>query len=121
MQEIQVTIDPHKELPPLTVKNLLQLTINVSSWHQLGLELNLTMSQLRDTEITHHIEGLTRMKAEMFNKWLTSSPSASWADLITALRAIGEATVASEIEASCSIKSPDTTGIMCGFLIHNII
>ena len=111
-------IDPHKELnestekpcPPLTVKELVAATIDVSNWHLLGLQLNLTMSQLRNTEITYHKEGSTRIKAEMFDTWLKSSSIASWADLIKALKTIGEDTVAGEIEANCSIQSPDTTG-----------
>ena len=123
-----MTIDPHKELnestekpcPSLTVKELVAATINVSDWHSLGLQLNLTMCQLREIDVTYNKEGFKRNKAEMFDTWLKSSPSASWADLIKALRAIGEDTVAGEIEANCSIQSPDTTGIMCGFLIHNL-
>ena len=113
-----MTIDPHKELnestekpcPPLTVKELLTATINVSDWHRLGLLLNLTMCQLREIDVTYNKEGFNRIKAEMFDAWLKSSPSASWNDLIKALKTIGEANVASEIEASCSITSPDTTG-----------
>ena len=41
-------------------------------------------------------------KAEMFNVWLKSSLSASWSDLITALRAMGEDSVASNIAATPS-------------------
>ena len=94
-------------------------TITVSDWHSLGLEINLTTSQLRDIEVTYHKEGLKRIKAEMFSAWLNTSSSASWADLIKALMAINEDKVAIKIEASCSIKSLDT-GIMCGFLVHHL-
>ena len=120
-----MTIDPHKELnkstekpcPLLTVKEVLAATINVSDWHQLGLQLNLTMCQLKEIDVTYHKEGFKRIKAEMFDTWLKSSSSASWVDLIKALKTIGEDTVASEIEASCSIESLDTTGNVhaCGF------
>lgn len=123
-----MTIDPHKELnestekpcPLLTVKELVAATINVSDWHSLGLQLNLTMCQLREIDVTYNKEGFRRIKAEMFDAWLKSSSSASWADLKKALKMIGENDVASKIEASWSIKSLDTTGIMCGFLIHNL-
>ena len=96
--------------PPLTVKELMVAVRNVSDWHALGVHLDLEMSQLKDIDVTYHKEGLKRIKAEMFSAWLKSSPSASWADLIKALKTIGEDTVASEIEASWSIKSSDTTG-----------
>ena len=113
-----MTIDPHKELnkstekpcPPLTEKELVEATITVSDWHSLGLQLNLTMIELRDIDVIYHKEGLKRIKAEMFHVWLKTSSSASWADLKKALKMIGENNVASKIEASWSIKSPDTTG-----------
>ena len=115
----------HKELnestkkpcPPLSVKELVDATINVGDWHSLGLQLNLTMSQLRDIDFIYRKDGLTRIKAEMFDVWLNSSCSASWADLKKALKMIGENNVASKIEASWS---PDPTGIICRFLIHNL-
>ena len=96
--------------PPLTVKELMVAVCNVCDWHALGIHLDLEMSQLKDIDVTYHVHGVERKKAEMFSAWLKSSSSASWADLIKALKTIGENTVASEIEASCSIKSPDTTG-----------
>ena len=67
----------------------MEATINVSDWHLLGLRLNLTMSQLKDIDVTYHKEGLKRIKAEMFDAWLKSSSSASWTDLKKALKTIG--------------------------------
>ena len=56
------------------------------------------MEQLDNIQITYHIHGLGRLKTEMFNEWLKSSPDASWTDLITALRDIDEDKVANDIE-----------------------
>ena len=108
----------HKELnkstenpcPPLTVKELMVAVRNVCDWHALGIQLGLEMSQLKDIDVTYNKYGLKRMKAEMFSVWLSISSSASWTDLIKALKAIGEDKVASQIEVSCSGKSLDTTG-----------
>ena len=110
--------NPHKELNestekpvrPLTVKELVAAVSNVHDWYMLGIHLDLKMSQLKDIDVTYLKEGLDRKKAEMFDAWLKISPSASWNDLIKALKAIGEDKVASQIEASCSGKSIDTTG-----------
>ena len=74
---------------PLTVNLLLEAVSNVTDWHGIGRRLGLTMSQLRRIEITFHIHGVERIKAEMFDVWLKSSPNASWTDLITALEAMG--------------------------------
>ena len=51
----------------------------------------------------------------MFDLWLKSSPTASWTDIIRALKSMNEISVASRIEASCSGNSPEIsqiTGIM---------
>ena len=110
--------NPHKELNestgkpvrPLTLKELVAAVSDVNDWFGLGIHLDLKMSQLKDIDVTYHKEGVERLKAEMFDTWLKSSPSVSWTDLIKALKAIDENKVASQIEASCSGKSLDTTG-----------
>ena len=82
---------------PLSVNLLVEAVSNVTDWHTLGLKLSLTMSQLSDIDVTYH--GVERHKAETFNVWLKSSPNASWADLITALKTMNEHRVASDIAA----------------------
>ena len=82
------------------MKLLLKAVSNVTDWHGLGRQLDLTMSQLRSIDITYRVDGLDRLKAEMFDVWLKSSPNASWANLITALKEMGEDTVASDIVAA---------------------
>ena len=64
------------------------------------------MSQLRGIELTYHMHGLGRLKAEMFDVWLKNSPNASWADLITALEAMGMGSVASNVRAAYSPTAP---------------
>ena len=78
---------------------LLEAFSSVTDWHGLGRQLGLTMSQLRSIEVSCRVDGLDRLKAEMFDVWLKSSPNAFWTNLITALRAMGEERVASDIEA----------------------
>ena len=85
---------------------LLEAVSNVTDWHGLGRRLGLTMSQLRRIEITFHIHGVERIKAEMFDVWLKSSPNASWADLITALEVMGMDSVASNVRAAYSPTAP---------------
>ena len=68
---------------------LLEAVSSVTDWHGLGRRLGLTMSQLRGIELTYHMHGPDRLKAEMFDVWLKGSPDASWTDLITALRTMG--------------------------------
>ena len=89
----------------LSVKLLVKAVSNVTDWHSLGLQLDLTMSQLRNIESTYHKDGIERVKAEMFHVWLKSYPNASWTDLITALKAMDENGVANEIEEAHYGKS----------------
>ena len=83
--------------PPLTVKELMAAVSDVNDWHALGIQLDLTMSQLENIHVTYHVDGVERKKAEMFSAWLNNSPSASWNDLIKALKVIGKDKVASQI------------------------
>lgn len=92
---------------PLSVKLLVEVVSDVTDWHSLGLQLNLTMSQLKDIHMTYNAYGVGRLKAEMLDLWLRSSPSASWAELIAGLTAMGEVTVANKIAA----RYPLTKGI----------
>ena len=81
------------------MKHLVTACKRVSDWHTLGIQLDLTTSQLKDIDVTYHAHGVDRLKTEMFDLWLKSSPDASWTNLITALRAMDEERVASDIEA----------------------
>ena len=93
---------------PLTVSQLLIACKSVTDWHTLGIHLGLTTSQLDNIHQTYHANGVDRLKTAMFDAWLKSCAS-SWDNLITALKAMGEHTVASNIEA---VYSP-TTGVVC--------
>ena len=74
------------------------------------------MSQLKEIEqnFSYQMQGLSRLRAEILNVWLRNSPNATWGDLITALRAIGENKVASDIEA---VHSPTISNKNCCFII----
>ena len=80
------------------LKQLLTACKNVSDWHSLGLHLGLRKSQLRSIELEHRHR--MRIFLTVFDVWLKSSPSASWSDLTTALRAMGEDRIASDTEAT---------------------
>ena len=102
--------NPHKELnkstekpdPPLTVKELMAAVSDVSDWRALGIQLDLKMSQLENIHVSYHVEGVEIKKAEMFRVWLNNSSSASWNDLIKALKVIGKDKVASQIATQLS-------------------
>ena len=92
------------------MKKLLAACKDVTDWRALGLQLNLTTSQLQDIEVTCRADLVERIKSKMFDLWLNNSPSASCPDLIAALKSIGEVSVAGKIKASHSGNLPETTG-----------
>ena len=91
---------------PLTVKHLVTACKSVTDWHTLGIQLDLTTSQLNSIHVTYYAHGTDRLKTEMFDVWLKSSPTASWADLITALEDMGMDRVASNVRAAYSPTAP---------------
>ena len=105
---------------PISVKLLVDAVRNVSDWHNLGLHLGLTMSQLKQLQSIHRDHGEERIMAEMFNVWLSSCPDASWHKLVTALNAINKKRVAKEVESRycCKQLSGNETFYMH---VHTII
>ena len=99
--------------PPLSVNLLVEAVTDVTDWHTLGLKLNLTKSKLDGINVTYHVHGVERLKTEMFDAWLKSSPSASWSDLISGLKSMNEHRVASDIAARYS------TGLTPGNDLYN--
>ena len=104
------------------MKHLLTACKSVSDWHTLGTQLDLDKSQLDNIGITYHAHGVDRLKTEMFDAWLKNSPNASWADLITALRAMKENRVANEIENTVYSPIPGTYSpilVLCCIIIND--
>ena len=58
-------------------------------------------------------------QTEMLNLWLRNSPDATWGDLITALRAIDEHTVASDIEAPTTMECCCYHSVCIHYCVYN--
>ena len=81
------------------MKLLVDAVRSVSDWHSLGLHLDITVRKLKEIDRIYRVDGEERIKAEMFDVWLKSSPDTPWHDLVTALNEIGEKRVAQEVES----------------------
>ena len=69
--------------------------IDITQWHDLGLELGISNNILRVIEANNRdVNTCCRI---MFEKWLEMTPNASWNQLIIALRAIEMNTAANAI------------------------
>ena len=79
---------------------------SVSDWRTLGLYLGVQDYELNQIERSHPTEGCSRWKEEIFSLWLKHMPSASWGDVVGALRRMGENTEAERIELKYIIGVP---------------
>ena len=79
-------------LDVLTLSSGLATVIN---WHQLGLNLGLPKHEL--DKIERDYQGNDRQRLKMLDKWLKQMPSAVWANVVSALKQMGENRVAENI------------------------
>ena len=67
----------------LSVKNLFNVTKEVTNWYTLGLQLDIPTHKLQN--IQHDHRTLENSKHEMLHFWVHSDPEASWGKLATAV------------------------------------
>ena len=67
----------------LSVKNLFNVTKEVTNWYTLGLQLDIPTHKLQS--IQHDHRTLENSKHEMLHFWVHSDPEASWGKLATAV------------------------------------
>ena len=83
----------------------------VTNWHQLGLYLGLEMSTL--DEVDQSYQEISRKKCEMFRRWLRTTPAASWEEIVSALKEMGEKRIAGEVEAKyCGGHHSSRAGVL---------
>ena len=96
----------------------MKVLYSVNDWHRFGIYLGLEMSTLRNIEHEFGSRGLHRIKAEMFDRWLITTPSASWEDLVIALEEMRERMVAHNVAASYCGRPLTTGGQLHVAIIH---
>ena len=79
----------------LDVSTLSSELATVINWHQPGLNLRLPKHELDKIECDY--QGSDRQRLEMLDKWLKQMPSAVWANVVSALKQMGENRVAENI------------------------
>ena len=84
-------------IPPLSVPTLLQLLRPVTSWHALGVKLDIPAQQLDDVARSLSHEGSERCKAEIFELWLRRLPDVGWEDMVDALEKTSHHKLAGEL------------------------
>ena len=80
----------------LTLKNILNATVSVVGWYQLGIQLNFKKSQL-DIIKANHPNDVVGAKTELISEWLDNDPGKSWDKLAAVLRLMGHSILSDEI------------------------
>ena len=80
-------------------------TVPIQQWYTLGLQLGLEEDVLSSIEVEQSRKHV-KCKRAMFRKWLESTPTASWNDLINALVQIGEEETAEKVRKEFSPSQP---------------
>ena len=85
-----------------------------SKWHDLGLELLEQEDEERLNEIeANNPNDVSKCCKEMFQLWLRKSPSATWNQLIQALKEVGLNNLAATIEGML-VPTKDTVCVSAG-------
>ena len=87
------------------ISELATVPIEPGQWYTLGLELGLEEEVLNSIEVDHSNK-LVKCNRAMFRKWLESTPTASWDDLIKALEQIGEEETAEKVREEFCLSQP---------------
>jgi len=95
------------------MSELATVPIQPAHWYTLGLQLGLEEEVLNSIEVELSRKH-AKCKRAMFRKWLASTPSASWNDLIKALDQIGEEETAKKVKEEFSPSQPSVSGNLYG-------
>lgn len=87
------------------ISELATVPIQPAQWYTLGLQLGLEEDVLNSIEVEQSHKQL-KCKRAMFRKWLESTPTASWNDLIKALVHIGEEETAEKVRKEFCPSQP---------------
>ena len=85
-------------------------------WHQLGIQLGIPPHLLATIEANHQQN--ERRKTETLDLWLRRTPSASWGDVVGALRRMELIRVAENIAAS---KIEEHILPVAASIVHSIL
>ena len=91
-----------------TLKELTNALKSVPNWHLLGVNLDLSGSELATIERDHRSDN-TRCKTEMLSRWLENTRGPTWEAVVRALRLM-EANAAADAIQREYVTSTATTG-----------
>ena len=89
----------YTDTSPPNVQLLLTELSEVDDWFTFGVILGITVTKLREIQASNPQGGVQRLKIDMFQFWLDSTPTASWEDIIRALEQADHVTLAVRLKS----------------------
>ena len=88
----------HEAFPENSDRIILSSIKDITDWQTLGRQLGVPNSKIKEIEMQYNVHGIGRQRSEIIVSWLSRTPTACWANLITALEAMGEHRTAQGIQ-----------------------
>ena len=88
----------HVDLPIPTLKELLKELKKVEKWFVFGIFLDVPVDQLEKIKSSHHQRDLERCKIDMLRYWLDNNVSASWKNVVQALKQTDQLVLAATVK-----------------------
>jgi hypothetical protein len=107
--KVMVCVDLHNHAgkPKITIKTLCDGLKTISDWDKIvQMMTNLDIEDYKLEAIKANNDTIEERRRKAFRLWLQQTPNASWDPIIVALRAVGEMTLAEELERKYQWKEP---------------
>ena len=69
----------------------------VTNWYEFGIALDMPVEDLESIRRSNPNAGIGELKIAMFQRWLDRTRTASWNDIIHALKEVGHHALANEL------------------------
>ena len=87
--------------------------MEVDEWYFLGVVLKVPVSKLKEIQGSSPQAGIRFWRIDVLYHWLQSTPHASWNDIVSALKKIGQHTLSARLQEKYITPYTAGTGMSC--------
>ena len=87
--------------------------MEVDEWYFLGVVLKVPVSKLKEIQGSSPQAGIRFWRIDVLYHWLQSTPHASWNDIVSALKKIGQHTLSARLQEKYITPYTACTGMSC--------
>ena len=94
-----------------TIHQLTEELAGMNDWRSLGVALRVPVGELEEIMALSPLGGIARWRIDLLEHWLSSTPTASWSDIIPALEKLGHHTLSARLRTKYLPSVTTTTGM----------